>query len=54
MIKYREEIANRPKNVWLKSEKQKKELKDRSKEELKEIQARFDQQISKVHKEAVG
>lgn len=31
MIRYREEIANRPKNVWLKTEKQKKDLKDKSK-----------------------
>lgn len=38
MIKYRDEIANRPKNVWLKNEKQKQDIKDRSKEELKTIQ----------------
>lgn len=37
MIRYREEIANRPKNVWLKTERQKKDLKDKSKQELKEI-----------------
>jgi uncharacterized membrane protein len=35
MIKYREEIENRPKRVWLKNEKQKKDIKYKSKEELK-------------------
>lgn len=28
MIKYKDEIENRPKNVWLKSEKQKKDIKE--------------------------
>jgi ATP-dependent RNA helicase DDX27 len=51
MIKFREEIENRPKRVWLKNEKQKKDIKDKSKEELKQIQRKFDEQISKVHKE---
>ncbi len=51
LIKYSEEIQNRPKNVWLKSEKQKQDIKERSKEELKDISARFDSQINKVHKE---
>lgn len=52
MIKYKDEIANRPKAVWLKNEKQKKDIKDRSKEDLKNISKRFDEQISRQHKEA--
>jgi hypothetical protein len=52
LIKYKEEIANRPKAVWLKNEKQKKDIKERSKEDLKEISKRFDEQLTKQHKEA--
>ena len=37
MIKYRDEITNRPRNVWLKNEKQKQDIKDKSKEELTTI-----------------
>lgn len=52
LIKHKEEIANRPKAVWLKSDKQKKEIKVKSKEELKDIGKRFDENITLAHKEA--
>jgi hypothetical protein len=52
LIKYKDEIANRPKAVWLKTDKQKKELKSKSKEELGDIRKRFDESISKQHKVA--
>ena len=52
LIKYKDEISNRPKTVWLKTEKQKQDIKDKSKEDLKNVSKKFDEQISKQHKEA--
>lgn len=43
MIKYKDEINNRPKAVWLKNEKQKKDIKEKSKQDLKNISKKFDE-----------
>ena len=42
MIKYKEEIMNRPKKQWLKNDQQKKDIKEKSKSELNEIREKFD------------
>ena len=47
MIKHRDEIMNRPKKHWMKNEKEKKEVKKQSKEELKDIGQRFEDELGK-------
>ena len=42
LIKHREEIMNRPKKQWTKSDKQKKDIKEKSKKELGDIKQKFD------------
>jgi hypothetical protein len=46
MIKYKEEIMNRPKNHWMKNTKEKKDIKKKSKEDLKNIKSRFEDQLN--------
>ncbi len=38
--------------MWLKNEKQKKDIKEKSKDDLKNLSKRFDEQITHEHKEA--
>ena len=52
MIKFKDEIKNRPKSVWLKNEAQKQDIRDKSKEDLGNISKKFDEQITIAHKEA--
>ena len=51
MIKYKDEIQNRPKNEWHKSVKQKKEVQKESRKELSTIRDKFDEYSTKVGKE---
>ena len=50
MIKYKDEIMSRPKNEWHKTFKQKKDLKNESHRNLKDIREKFDAQLTQVNK----
>jgi ATP-dependent RNA helicase DDX27 len=45
LIKYKDDIMNRPKKHWMVNQQQKKELKEKSKDDLKNVKARFDEQL---------
>lgn len=42
LLKYRDEIMNKPKKHWLKNTQQKKDIKEKSKKELSDIKNKFD------------
>ena len=46
LIKHKEEIMNRPKKHWMKNTLQKKELKQKSKDDLKDIKSKFEKQFA--------
>jgi hypothetical protein len=45
LIRYKDDIMNKPKRHWNTNTEQKKDLKKKSKEDIKNVKANFDQQL---------
>lgn len=53
LIKYKDEIMNRPKRHWMTNTQQKLEIKEKSKDDLVNVKAKFDEELhlqSKIKK----
>ena len=48
LVKYRDEIMSRPKTEWFKSFKEKKDLQNESKKDLKNVGDKFDESLTQM------